>query len=147
MSNPSRTPDEQTDIFALFSDPEDDGIQFPVQPAQPTQVKGELERQFEAFHRLNPHVYEAIVEIALDLKKGRGFWKGGMKMIFERLRWLYAIQTRGEEYKLNNNYTAFYARVVMATVPELDGFFETRLHKGEDPYVPDLVALGFQPKD
>ena len=29
------------------------------------------------------------------------------------------------------------------TVPDLDGFFETRLHKGQDPYVPDLVALGF----
>ncbi len=98
--------------------------------------------RFEAFHRMNPHVYKSVVAVSLDLKE-RGFRKGGMKMVFERLRWLYAIQTVGEDYKLNNNYTAYYARLVMETVPDLDGFFETRLRQGQDPYVPDLVALGF----
>lgn len=133
-----------TDILSLFGT--DDGIQIPVGTARPVRVKGTIEQQFEAFHNLNPHVYRAIVQVALDLKQ-RGFRKGGMKMIFERLRWLYAIRTRGDTFLLNNNYTAHYARVVMATVPELDGFFETRLHKGQDPYDPDLEALGFHTKD
>lgn len=35
----------------------------------------------------------------------------------------------GDEYKLNNDYRAFYARLLMANEPELAGFFETR---GED---------------
>jgi hypothetical protein len=133
-------PELSLDIFTLFGD--DDGLGVEVQPVTPVRTKGDTEQRFEAFHRMNPHVYGHIVEIALDLK-GRGFTKGGMKMVFERLRWLYAIQTVGEEYKLNNNYTAYYARLVMETVPSLDGFFVTRLRQGQDPYVPDLVALGF----
>lgn len=128
---------------ALFLFGEDDGIQPVIRPIRIFKVGGEAHERFEAFHLLNPHVYTSIVEIALDLQ-GRDFKKGGMKMIFERLRWLYAIRTQGEEFKLNNNYTAYYARLAMVTVPRLDGFFETRQRQGTEPYVPDLVALGFQ---
>jgi hypothetical protein len=120
----------------------DDGLRVHVHPVQPVRVKGDTEKRFEVFHLRNPHVYEAIVQITLDLKR-RGFKKGGIRMIYERLRWLYAIQTRGEVYKLNDHYHSYYARLVMATVPELDGFFETRERKGSTPYTPDLVALGF----
>ena len=51
---------------------------------------------------------------------------------FERLRWLYAIQTEGEAYTLNNIYRAPYARLLMATFPELEGFFEVR--QGTEDY-------------
>lgn len=36
------------------------------------------------------------------------------------------LQTQGDEYRLNNVYTAFYARLLMDNEPELQGFFETR---------------------
>lgn len=95
--------------------------------------KGPLQERFEHFHKLNPAVLDAIVRIAKQLK-GRGFRQAGMKLIFERLRWLYALQTSGEDYKLNNNYTAFYARLVMHQHPELDGFFKLRKQRIEyDP--------------
>ena len=129
-----------SNVFNMFGG--DDGLKINVAPVLPSRAKGTMETQFEAFHLRNPHVYTSIIAISKDLKK-RGFRKGGMKMIFERLRWLYAIQTVGEDYKLNNNYTAFYARLVMATVPELDGFFAVRSRQGKAPYVPDLAALGF----
>lgn len=128
-----------SDVFNLFGD---DGLSVRVEPVHPVRVKGDTEQKFEAFHRRNPHVYKAIVQIALDLK-ARGFGRCSIWLIFNRLRWLYAIQTSGDEYRLNNNFTAYYARLVMATVPDLDGFFETRMHKGHDPYVPDLKSLGF----
>ena len=127
------------DIFTLFGD---DGLGVEIQPVTPVRTKGGTEQRFEAFHLANPHVYDHIVEIALDLKS-RGFGRCSIWLIFNRLRWLYAIQTRGSEYRLNNNFTAYYARLVMATRSDLDGFFETRLHKGQDPYIPDLEALGF----
>jgi hypothetical protein len=95
--------------------------------------KGPLQERFEEFHRLNPAVLDAITRIATQLK-GRGFQRAGMKLIFERLRWLYALQTSGEEYKLNNNYTAFYARLVMHLHPTLEGFFKLRKQRIEyDP--------------
>lgn len=84
-----------------------------------------LREHFESFHRENPHVYGRLVEMAREAKR-RGIEKWGMKRLFEVIRWEHAIRTRGECVKLNNNYTAFYARRVMADHPDLDGFFETR---------------------
>lgn len=101
-------------------------IEFTLMPTVEPGYKGVMEKQFEAFHSANPHVYTAILRISLGLKD-MGFRRCGMKMIFERLRWMYAIQTMGDDnFKLNNNYTAYYSRLVMAQQPELDGFFQLR---------------------
>ena len=104
---------------------------FTIKPiVRPDKGEGssDLERQFLRFDEFNPHVYEMIVKIASALRE-RGFKRAGMKMIFERMRWLWAMQTKGEDYKLNNNYTAFYARKVMADNPDLKGLFKTRAQK------------------
>ena len=98
------------------------------------------ERKFERFHQDNPEVYTEIIRVARQLK-ARGFRQCGMKLIFERLRWLRAVRTRSDDgFKLNNNWTAFYARLIMAANPDLRGFF--RLREQELEYVPDLDALG-----
>lgn len=122
------------DVLSMFGDPA-----HPLPPLARVRVKGSIEKRFEEFHRLNPHVYEAIVKIALDLK-ARGFEECGISLIFERLRWIHAIQTRGDSFRLNNDFRAFYARVVMEAVPELRDFF--RVRKQTEGYVPDLEALG-----
>jgi hypothetical protein len=49
-----------------------------------------------------------------------------MKGVFEYLRWQYTMQTQGERYRLNNIFTAVYARLVMETEVELKGFFDLR---------------------
>ena len=84
-----------------------------------------IDEAFAAFHGANPHVYSYIVEIALELAR-HGFKQAGIALIFERLRWLYAIHTGDDRFKLNNNYRACYARLVMASEPELYGFFRIR---------------------
>lgn len=81
--------------------------------------------QFEAFHAANPGVYQALRRLALDMRR-RGVRSYGMKGLFEILRWQYALQTQGEPYKLNNNYTSHYARLLMKNEPALAHFFETR---------------------
>lgn len=81
--------------------------------------------RFERFHESNPHVYVAIVSIARSLRDA-GWPRCGMKMIFEQLRWRYAVKTRGEKWNFNNNFTAYYSRLVMEREPDLAGFFETR---------------------
>lgn len=85
-----------------------------------------LDQQFEQFHQANPHVYAALRRLALDAaRRGR---KLGIAMIFEVLRWQYAMHTTdaASEFKLNNNYRAFYARLLMDSEPELANYFETR---------------------
>jgi hypothetical protein len=72
-------------------------------------------------------VYAKLVKLALDLKH-RGHRKLGIKMLYEVVRWQHYMETtdRASDFKLNNNYTAQYARMIMARNPALDGIFETR---------------------
>lgn len=88
-----------------------------------------LEKQFIAFHRENPHVYDKLVELAFMLKE-RQHKKIGIAMLFEQLRWLHALETSDMSgFKMNNNYAAFYARMIMGRNPALEGFFEIRVQK------------------
>lgn len=85
---------------------------------------GNIRRDFERFHKANPHVYAHLVRICREMKsKGLAHWS--MKAAFEVLRYQ-AIQTFGEDWKLNNNYTRHYALLVMDTEADLGGFFKTR---------------------
>lgn len=91
---------------------------------QPDELPATLEERFQAFHELNPHVYRHLRRLALDLaRRDRRMGIGGL---FEVLRWQYAIVTTGDPFRLNNNYRAFYARLLMDSEPELEGFFDTR---------------------
>ena len=90
----------------------------------------DMEHNFRKFDRENPYVYETLRRLAYQAKKA-GRKKIGMKMLYERARWEFYINSTEREYKLNNNYTAFYARKLMDENPELEGMFETRRQKGE----------------
>lgn len=53
--------------------------------------------------------------------------KVGMKAVYEQARWQYSFRTGGSDgYKLNNYFHSRYARLLMAEVPELAGYFEQR---------------------
>jgi len=101
----------------------------PIAPTAPANhARGAtLEEQFAAFHCANPHVYAALRRLALGMVR-RGQRKIGVKMLFEVLRWQYAMTTTdsASSFKLNNNYAPFYARLLMDNEPELAGAFETR---------------------
>lgn len=49
-----------------------------------------IQEKFEAFHAANPHVFDAIVRAAFEAKN-HGVQSYGMKGIFEKLRWDYAL--------------------------------------------------------
>jgi hypothetical protein len=89
---------------------------------------GAIEADFALFHEANPHVYDRLVRLARGWKRRRPGQHVGMKMLFEVLRWQVAMETSdpSSDFKLNNNYTALYARLIMDREPDLDGLFETR---------------------
>ena len=64
-------------------------------------------------------------EIALRTKRA-GAKRWSIWSIANVLRWQYAMENEGGDFKLNNNFLAYYARLLMETTPELRGFFETR---------------------
>lgn len=115
----SVTVGEQSSIFDVF----------PVEP-YPTDHVGPpdgltIEEAFLRFHAANPHVYRELVALARRAKR-RGARKLGVGMMFEVLRWRHTLRTGGDEFKLNNNYRSYYARLIMLRERDLAGIFETR---------------------
>lgn len=84
-----------------------------------------LEDNFRRFHAANPHVYEMLVKLARRWRR-RGTGKCGIGMLYETARWYLNLAGEGEPMHLNNNYRAFYARLMMEREPDLRGLFETR---------------------
>lgn len=90
-----------------------------------------ISERFEIFHRENPHVYRVLVRLAREWVQSTGKHKLGIKSLFEVARWQLAIETSDPDYKLNNNYTAFYARLIHAQEPDLDGLFNVRASEAD----------------
>ena len=88
--------------------------------------------KFEEFNRLNPQVYSVLESMTAEMVN-RGRRKIGMKMLIEVLRWNYYLETDdpNSDFKINNNYVPYYARLILERHPEWDGVFELRAMKGE----------------
>lgn len=84
-----------------------------------------IDERFAAFHELNPHVYDELRRLALDLVH-RGRARIGIGMLFEVLRWSSSMSTIGDEYRLNNDFRSRYARLLAAQESELAEAFEFR---------------------
>lgn len=89
--------------------------------------RSKIEAAFWGFHYENPGIYDELVALARDLRD-RGYTKLGIGMLFEVLRWRRMKLTVASEhaFKLNNNFRAYYARLIMEREPDLDGAFDTR---------------------
>lgn len=84
-----------------------------------------LDEQFAAFHAANPWVADALERLTDDYLM-TGHRRVGMKMLVEVLRWQYDRQTTGDPFKVNNNYTSRYARLLVSRRPEWGDVFQTR---------------------
>lgn len=100
---------------------------LPFDAPEPTPA---LVRAFEAFHAENPHVYRKLRELALEARRA-GVEHLGIAVLFERLRWYSQVETTGDQYRLNNNFRALYARLLMQREPELREFFRLRPSVGD----------------
>jgi hypothetical protein len=91
----------------------------------------EYTARFLNYHSENPHVWDWFVQFTMQaIKAGRGHFSA--KAVFERLRWHARFETKGDEFKINNNYTADYARKFMNEYPQYNDLFETRIRKAND---------------
>lgn len=99
---------------------------------------------FSRFHTGNPHVYHELVLLARRAK-ARGAQRIGIGMLVEVVRWRSTLRTGGDDFKLNNNYSALYARLIMDNAPDLAGIFELRaLHAPGHVDVEPELAPGEQ---
>lgn len=86
-----------------------------------------IQERFEQFHDDNPEILSYLIRFAREAKAS-GFKKYGIEAIWQRMRWhvSFEVKNRKDDYKFNDHYRSRYARLVMKTAPDLDGFFEIR---------------------
>lgn len=78
-------------------------------------------------HLASPDVWETFERITLQLiADGK---KAGAIDVLGRARWETHIEG-GKDWKVNNNYAPYYARIFAAKYPEYRDFFEFRKVRG-----------------
>jgi hypothetical protein len=93
------------------------------------------EARFAQYHADHPEIYQALRKFALEARRA-GRDRLSINALFERVRWETLISAHGETFKLNNNWRAHYARLLMRQERALGpAFFETRTSRAdtEDP--------------
>ena len=86
-----------------------------------------MRETFESYQARNPRLYKEFVHYAFELINA-GETKIGSKSILEQIRWQSKIK-RIDEFKINNNYSADYARKFEQDFPQFAGIFEKRVCK------------------
>lgn len=84
-----------------------------------------IEHAFQRFHARNPHVYAAIEDRVLRAKE-RGARRLGIAKVIEDIRHDPTFRTQAADFKLNNNYRALYARLLLHRNPECAAILATR---------------------
>ena len=82
------------------------------------------------WHKENPHVWEYFEKFALEAVR-MGRTKVSHWLIINRIRWEVTIVTTGSDFKISNDYIAFYARLWKAKYPEHKDLFNTKHMIGE----------------
>jgi len=96
---------------------------------EPTEapLSGSIRERFEIYNKANPQVLETLERLA-ERMVARGRQRIGIKMLFEVLRWDYYMQTTdpNSEFKINNNYAPYYARLIIERHPDWCNLFQLR---------------------
>lgn len=81
--------------------------------------------QWKNFHAQNPEFYQLFVRFSVEAANA-GRKRFGAFAVINRIRWYTMVETRGDTYKVNNNWAPFYARLFEHEFPEHEGLFEMR---------------------
>lgn len=80
-------------------------------------------RRFQIYDKANPEVWQMFEFFALEAAKSTKRYSS--RAIFHRIRWETMVSGDGE-FKINNNWSKYYALKFMAAHPQHSGFFQTR---------------------
>ena len=97
----------------------------------PVKAQSQLEEKFLEFHSKHPEVYAALSLLAHRWRGQKPHARLGIKMLMETVRWELALGAKDETPRLNNNHSAFYARLLMAQEPRLEGLFMLKKQRYE----------------
>ena len=84
-----------------------------------------IKHKWWEWHKQNPHVYDLFEKFTLDAIS-KGHERLSAWLIVNRIRWETAVETRGDDFKISNDFIAYYARLFMHNHPRYEGFFKTK---------------------
>jgi len=87
-----------------------------------------LEDRWLKWHKDNPKVYDLFEQFTNEAIQ-RGHKKLSAWLIINRVRWETSIVTSGSDFKISNDFIAYYSRHFMLLNPKYDGFFTTKKMK------------------
>ena len=82
------------------------------------------------WHKANPMVWEYFERFSLEVVK-MGRKKVSHWLIINRIRWEVYFETTGADFKISNDYIAFYARLWKKRHPEHADLFNIKKMIGE----------------
>jgi hypothetical protein len=94
---------------------------------QPFQIR---QAEFEKWHKDNPVIWKYFERFSLEAvaknRKKISHW-----LIINRIRWEVYVLTTGEDFKISNDFIAFYARLWRKHHPEHKDLFNIKKMIGE----------------
>ena len=91
----------------------------------------DAEQSFAAFHAAHPDVWFHFERFTLELIR-KGYEHHSADAVLHRVRWETDANADGQPYKIQNNWTAYYARMFHRRHPIHAGFFRTRKSKADE---------------
>ena len=91
-----------------------------------------IREAFIEFHRKNPKLYLEFEKQAYRAINA-GKTKISSKMILNYIRWNVFIETTDKMFRVNDAFTALYARLFISLHPEHEDKFEVRKLRTEEP--------------
>ena len=91
-------------------------------------VKGNISliERFQRWDENNPEVYELFKRFTFEaIAAGRK--KSSAWLIVNRIRWETSVVTKGEDFKISNDFIALYSRKFMNDFTNHAGFFVTKI--------------------
>lgn len=117
----------------------ENGEPLPAGQVEVTPAEGKsVHEMFEEFHRENPDFYTHLVKLARQYLLRTGNDKVGVQRLIEIARWDLEVQTGGMDFKVNNNFGAYYARLIAFHEPDLVDAFTMRRSDEADEWARGL---------
>lgn len=84
--------------------------------------------RFLSFHKKNPGIYRLFCDYSFRMKN-LGRTRYSAWIVINRVRWEFDLGGNGETFKINNDFIALYARLMISDFPQFEDFFSLRLMK------------------
>jgi hypothetical protein len=94
-------------------------------------VMSAAKKKWWQWHQDNPQVYEMFKKFTFQAV-GRRHKRLSAWLIVNRIRWETSIETTGVDFKISNNFIAYYARLFMLDHPQYKDFFAIKKMKDDE---------------